>query len=253
MNSPFIEPDWPAPANVLALTTLRQGGHSRAPYASLNLADHVEDDPALVRVNRQVLAQWLPPDSRVQWLTQVHGISVVPAGAIAGCPVADACWSREPGQACTVLTADCLPVLFCSLGGDAVAAAHAGWRGLLGGVLEQTVAALDVAHGQLLAWLGPAIGPASFEVGGEVREAFLAAAAQTSQAATAACFVPRVSNPEYYFADLYALARLRLAASGVTQVFGGEFCTYSDPGRFYSYRRDGQTGRMASIILLKSA
>ena len=248
MTSRWIEADWPAPANVIALTTTRAGGYSAAPYDSFNLAAHVGDAPEAVSANRESLARELSLPSPVQWLSQVHGAEVVQAGRGERCPVADAGWSREPGRACAVLTADCLPVLFCSRAGDAVAAAHAGWRGLLAGVLENTVAAMGVAPGQLLAWLGPAIGPGAFEVGAEVRSAYLAGA--VDPAGTAACFVPNRVRPRHFFADLYSLARVRLQAVGVAAVYGGDVCTFSDSSRFYSYRRDGETGRMASIILL---
>ena len=248
MTSRWIEADWPAPPNVIALTTTRAGGYSAGPYDSFNLAAHVGDAQQAVSANRESLARQLSLPGPVQWLSQVHGAEVVRAGRDERCPVADASWSREPGVVCAVLTADCLPVLFCSRAGDAVAAAHAGWRGLLAGVLDNTVAAMGVAPGQLLAWLGPAIGPGAFEVGAEVRSAYLAGA--KDPAGTAACFVSNSGRPRHFFADLYSLARLRLQAVGVAAVYGGDFCTYSDASRFYSYRRDGETGRMASIILL---
>jgi YfiH family protein len=251
VTSRCIKPAWPAPANVIALTTTRDGGHSVPPYASFNLADHVGDSPLAVSANRESLARELPALTRVQWLSQVHGVAVAQAGQGEPCPVADASWSRDQGRACAVLTADCLPVLFCSVAGDVVAAAHAGWRGLLAGVLENTVAAMVAPPGQLLAWLGPAIGPAVFEVGAEVRAAYLAGAADV--AGTDVCFVPNSANPGHFFADLYGLARLRLGAVGVHHVFGGDLCTFSDASRFYSYRREGETGRMASIILLNSS
>ena len=249
-----IEPDWPAPASVIALSTTRQGGHSRPPFDSFNLALHVGDDPADVAANRAVLQAWLPPGTQVQWLTQVHGRVVVKAGRDTACPEADACWSADPGVACAVLTADCLPVLFCDRGGRRVAAAHAGWRGLLAGVLEATVAAMGVDPGQLMAWLGPAIGPAAFEVGGEVRVAYLAEARSGAEfARVESCFLPRRGSEDRYSADLYALARLRLQQAGVTAIHGGDYCTCSDADRFYSYRRDGRTGRMASLVMLRPA
>ncbi|MCF7201598.1 peptidoglycan editing factor PgeF [Pseudomonas oligotrophica] len=236
----WLLPDWPAPANVRACVTTRAGGVSLAPFETFNLGDHVGDAPAAVAENRQRLQQLL--GCEVSWLAQVHSCDVVPAAVAAGV-VADASWSTERGRACAVLTADCLPVLFCDRAGTRVAAAHAGWRGLAGGVLENTLAALDVAPQELLVWLGPAIGPQAFEVGAEVRQAFVEAHPQASVA-----FVPSV-NAGRFMADLYALARIRLAAQGVAAVHGGGLCTFSDP-RFYSYRRTPQTGRFASLVWL---
>ena len=247
----FIEPNWPAPANIRALSTTRQGGCSAAAFDSFNLAHHVGDDLAAVAANRGVLGGNLPAGTDIQWLTQVHGIQVVAAGDYADYPEADAVWSKDPIKACAVLTADCLPVLFCTVSGDRVAAAHAGWRGLVDGVLEATVAALDTDPLQLMAWLGPAIGPQAFEVGAEVRDRFLAAAPAGDRALVAACFQPSDARSGHYFANLYTLARLRLDSLGITAVFGGGLCTYTDATRFYSYRRDGQTGRMATLILLQ--
>ena len=247
----WIEPDWPAPAGVLALSTTRAGGCSLSPYDSFNLGHYVGDADDAVAGNRALLAQALPQGCSIPWLTQVHGVGVVEAGEGRPYPEADAVWSDRSGVACPILTADCLPVLLCSAAGDVVAAAHAGWRGLLAGVLESTVAAMGVDGGQLLAWLGPAIGPGAFEVGAEVRAAFLDAAQPGQQGLLAACFISNPHGPDHYFADLYALARIRLAAVGVSNIYGGGLCTYSDPQRFFSYRRDGQTGRMASVILLR--
>ncbi|MEZ5504246.1 MAG: peptidoglycan editing factor PgeF [Halioglobus sp.] len=209
------------------------------------------DNEAAVVANRRQLASVLPAGAAVSWLTQVHGTVVIPAESVGAYPVADAQWSRTRGVACAVLTADCLPVLLCSLAGDVVAAAHAGWRGLLAGVLEATVAQMRTPPGQLLAWLGPAIGPAAFEVGPEVRAAFLAAAGPTRARTIAAAFSPSPARQDHYLADLYALARVRLGDCGVSRVHGGDWCTYRDPERFFSYRRDGHTGRMASLILLR--
>jgi purine-nucleoside/S-methyl-5'-thioadenosine phosphorylase / adenosine deaminase len=248
---PCIEPEWPAPDNVYALSTTRRGGCSEAPFDSLNLGDHVGDDARAVARNRAILSSALPTNPGIHWLSQVHGTAVVEAGQAGPMPAADAQWSRSPGAVCTVMTADCLPVLLCSLDGDVVAAAHAGWRGLMAGVLENTVAAMASRPERLLAWLGPAIGPAAFEVGAEVRDAFLASAGPADQADVRGCFVPVENRPGHYLADLYTLARVRLAQSGVTRVFGGGYCTASDSDRFFSYRRDGQTGRMASLILLR--
>lgn len=243
-----IRPDWPAPPSVVALSTVRTGGVSAAPYGSFNLGDHVEDDPLAVIANRERLARHLGVE-RVQWLQQVHGVEAVQAIGATTTPEADAVWTREPELACAVLTADCLPVLFCSQQADVVGAAHAGWRGLVGGVLESTVAAMGVRSDHLLAWLGPAIGPTAFEVGSEVRSAFLDAAPSRHREATSACFAPVKAGT--FMADLPALARLRLSTLGITRVYGGEHCTVSEPERFFSYRRDGRTGRMASVIALR--
>jgi len=250
MNSHCFRPDWSVPDRVIALSTLRTGGCSEPPYASFNLADHVGDDPAAVQANRVLLADQLPPATRVRWLEQVHGTRVIRADGEEATGPADASWTATPGVACAVLTADCLPVLFCNRAGDRVAAAHAGWRGLLAGVLENTVAAMASAPGELLAWLGPAIGPTAFEVGGEVRAAFLDAAAEDCRAATEGCFRPDRARPGHYLADLYRLARLRLQGLGPIAVFGGGDCTLSCEDRYFSYRRDGVTGRMASLILI---
>lgn len=241
----WIEPDWPAPARVRALSTTRDGGVSEGVFAGLNLGAHVGDEPVRVETNRARLQQAASIPGTLNWLNQVHGTAVHGVSNDYGCaPDADAACARDAGQACIVMTADCLPVLFCDRAGTRVAAAHAGWRGLQGGVLEASIAAMGCEPGEILAWLGPAIGPQAFEVGGEVREAFMA-----EQAAAEAAFVPS-PNEGKWLADIYLLARLRLARAGVTAVYGGEHCTFSDSEQFYSYRRDGQTGRMASIIWL---
>ncbi|WP_414705388.1 peptidoglycan editing factor PgeF [Pseudomonas sp.] len=236
----WIVPDWPAPARVKACVTTRAGGVSVAPFDSLNLGTHVGDDPVAVKKNRQRLLSQL--GCKPAWLQQVHGIDVLEA-APETLAEADASWTATPGIACTVMTADCLPALFCDRNGTRVAAAHAGWRGLAAGVLETTLDALAVAPEDTLVWLGPAIGPQAFEVGAEVREAFVSQHAQAAQAFGASL------NPGRYMADIYELARIRLAARGVAAVYGGGFCTYSDP-RFYSYRRAARTGRFASLIWL---
>jgi YfiH family protein len=237
----WIIPGWPAPANVHALCTTRQGGVSAAPYASLNLGDHVGDAPRAVTQNRALLRRHLPADPL--WLNQVHGTTVADAGRLVGTPEADACVAREANQVCAVLTADCLPLLLCDRHGTAVAAAHAGWRGLAEGVIEASVDSMRRDPAALLAWLGPAIGPQAFEVGGEVRERFLA-----HDGAAASAFIPH--GRDKWLADIFRLARLRLAECGITQVSGGDFCTFSEAARFFSYRREGTTGRMASLIWL---
>ncbi|MCW9088263.1 MAG: peptidoglycan editing factor PgeF [Gammaproteobacteria bacterium] len=239
----LIPPSWPAPANVHAAVTTRQGGVSRAPYDSLNLGDHVGDDPTAVAHNRLLLRESLALPSEPHWLSQVHGNCAVDAAdSPSGCE-ADAVFSRDAGEVCAVLTADCLPVLLCDSGGSVVAAVHAGWRGLLDGVIENTVARM-AGWGEILAWLGPAIGPQAFEVGEEVRQAFI-----NEDVATAGAFAP--SPAGRWLADIYALARRRLQRAGVDAIYGGEYCTFSDPERFYSYRRDGVTGRMASLIWME--
>ncbi|WP_260962573.1 peptidoglycan editing factor PgeF [Pseudomonas citri] len=234
----WLIPDWPAPARVKACVTTRAGGVSVAPFDSLNLGDHVDDDPAAVAENRRRLTDQFA--IAPAWLQQVHGIAVVEADPTR-VATADASWTATPGIACTAMTADCLPVLFCNRAGTRVAAAHAGWRGLANGVLEATLDSLQVPADEVLAWLGPAIGPQAFEVGPEVRQAFVAHLPQASQA-----FVPS-HNAGKFLADIYQLARLRLAARGVTAVYGGGLCTVTDP-RFFSYRRNPRTGRFASLV-----
>lgn len=239
--SPWLTPDWPAPANVRACVTTRAGGVSLEPFDSFNLGDHVGDEPAAVAENRRRLTAEL--GCQPAWLSQVHGIDVVEAvpSAVA---TADASWSETRGIACTIMTADCLPALFCDRAGTRVGAAHAGWRGLAGGVLEASVDAMGIAPADLLVWLGPSIGPQAFEVGPEVREAFLADHTEAERA-----FAPS-TNAGKFMADIYELARIRLAAKGVTAVYGGDFCTFTDTERFYSYRRSSRTGRQASLIWL---
>jgi hypothetical protein len=239
-----IIPDWPAPARVKALQTTRQGGVSLAPYDSLNLGNHVGDNPLAVARNRMSLNALLP--SEPVWLEQVHGTAVADADA-AGCRVqADACIARQRGSVCVVMTADCLPVLLCDAQGTVVCAVHAGWKGLAAGVIEAAARAMGVAPHSLMAWLGPAIGQQAFEVGDEVRAAFVAAQPQAASAFTPS---PLVGEGEW-LADIYALARLRLDALGVAQIYGGGHCTYREREKFYSYRRDGATGRMGAFIWL---
>ena len=251
-NREWIIPDWPAPPNVRSLVTTRIGGVSQGIYASLNLGDHVGDDPRFVAENRARLREWTvhigdgAAACSPVWLNQVHGTRVVDAAALsadAKVPEADAAFSRKAGAACVVMTADCLPVLLCDDAGSVVAAAHAGWRGLLAGVLEATIAAMGPVDGKLLAYLGPAIGPQTFEVGDEVRSAFVAADAHA-----AAAF--KASGQGKWLADIYALARQRLLAQGVEGIYGGSCCTVREADRFFSYRRDRQTGRMATMIWL---
>lgn len=241
----WLIPDWPAPANIKAFVTTRSGGISRPPFDGLNFAKHVGDDAEQVELTRQCLMQSLGLNKAPQWINQVHGVAVVDARSDGLVPDADASFSRDPGQACTVLTADCLPVFFCDRAGSAVAVAHAGWKGLCDGMLEATVQALiesGIAATEILAWIGPGIGPNSFEVGPEVRDAFISKDAKAEQA-----FQPKADK---WLGDLYLIARQRLANVGVSQVYGGGFDTYTDP-RFYSFRRDNVTGRFLSIIWLE--
>lgn len=250
----LIEPDWPAPGGVRALSTTRLGGTSLAPWSSLNLGDHVGDDPLAVQSNRRRLRQLLPDEPR--WLRQVHGVRCVDAAKIEVDATADAAFTRQRGVVCAVMTADCLPVLLCDENASVVGIAHAGWRGLAGGVIEAIVAAMDVQGERLMAWLGPAIGPSAFEVGDEVRAAFIAVDGAASEA-----FVPATGGK--WLCNIYLLARQRLARLGIRRVTGARSaipgrqsqgavsCTVSEPQRFFSYRRDGVTGRMASLIWLE--
>ena len=252
-----ITPQWPAPANVGAAITLRSGGCSRAPFDQSNLALHVQDQPQDVFANRRSLVQSLSLPAQPLWLDQVHGTDIVYVSEVyvpeaVDTARADGSYSDQAGAACVVLTADCLPVLFCDRAGTQVAAAHAGWRGLCGGILRKTVATFKQSPEQLLAYLGPAIGPQVFEVGGEVLQAFLDQAQNPQQQqAINAAFSAQRSAEGKYLADLYALARAELQASGVRQIYGGDYCSYSDSERFYSYRRAPKTGRNGSLIWLR--
>lgn len=242
MIAGLVRPDWPAPPNVRAFATTRRGGVSTGPWASLNLGDRCGDEPSNVAGNRALLLRELPAPPL--WLRQVHGAGVaVHAGEPAAGAECDAAVAFEPRRVCAVLTADCLPVLFCDRAGSRVAAAHAGWRGLAGGVLQATVRALAAEPGELMAWLGPAIGPQAYEVGQDVLDAFTAEGRHSFRAA----FRPRGDR---WLLDLYGAARIALAEAGVDAVYGGGFCTLGEPERFYSFRRDGVTGRMASLAWL---
>lgn len=242
MSLELIMPDWPAPPAVRAAFTTRAGGISSAAHAGLNLGRHCGDDAAAVAENHRLLTSALQLPQTPGWLRQVHGTQVIEWPTALVEPEADAAFTRQPGVVCAVQAADCLPVLLCADDGSRVAAAHAGWRGLCSGVLERTVAALDCDPARLLAWLGPAIGPEAFEVGDEVRAAFVAA-----NPAAAACFRPGRA-PGKHYGDLFALARQRLARAGLRRIYGGGLSTYADPARFYSFRRDGICGRMAALI-----
>lgn len=248
VTAPFFEPDWPAPANVKAISTLRSGGASEAPFHSLNLGLHVGDVAATVLANRQRLQALSAMPQSVAWLEQVHGNHVIELGARTHFhqpPTADASYTCTTGAVCIVMTADCLPLLLCDRQGTQVAAIHAGWRGLQAGIIEETVSRFQCPAKQLLVWLGPAISQAAFEVGSEVRAAFVA-----EQAAAEGAFI--AAQQGKFFADIYQLARLRLQALGIEAIFGGDRCTYSEPAEFFSYRRDGQTGRQASAIWLQA-
>jgi len=245
----LITPVWPAPENVRAFSSTRQGGVSAAPWNQLNLGGHVNDNPQNVAANRQRLADYLGLSAqRFAWLNQVHGTVVVKATTqnLNQLPPADASYTREPGVVCAILTADCLPVILCDRAGTVVGAAHAGWRSLCGGVLESLIIQMAEPAENLMVWFGPAIGPSQFEVGPEVHQAFID---HSSQAASA--FASQGARSGHYMADIYQLATQRLQQAGVSSINGGGLCTVSDPQRFYSYRRDGQTGRMATLIALQ--
>jgi polyphenol oxidase len=243
----FLIPKWPAPRRVRAAFSMRRGGVSAPPFDSLNVGSHVGDQAAAVAENRRLLRAALRLPDEPTWMQQVHGVEVLDLDGAPKLPEhgsADAALTRRGGHVCAVQVADCLPVLLAARDGSAIAAAHAGWRGLAAGVLERTVTKLAADPSKLIAWLGPGIGMAHFEVGHEVRNAFLA-----HDAAAALAFH---SNPRgRWQCDLVALAKARLAALGVTAVSGGEWCTYADAGRFFSYRRDGRCGRMAAFIWLE--
>lgn len=243
----FIQPQWPAPANVKALQTTRMGGVSAASFTSLNFGAHVGDDPIAVAANRQLLSLYLP--SEPVWVNQVHGVEVIDAAVSSCLQNADASFTTKPNVVCVTMTADCLPVLLCDKKGNVVAAVHAGWRGLCDGVIEAAVAKMQVPASEILVWLGPAIGPKAFEVGDEVREQFIE---KDCQAALA--FKP---HGDKWLCNIYLIARQRLNAFGVTEIYGAsmneDFCTYTDDERFFSFRRDNVTGRMASMIWLESS
>lgn len=254
MAADWIAPDWPAPLNVRAVSTTRSGGVSRGPYASFNLGAHVGDDQRAVAENRLQLRAELRLSREPRWLAQVHGASVATLeGSVSQqaddnpekSRTGDGAVTRTHGLACAVMTADCLPVLLCDRAGKTVAAAHGGWRGLAAGILENTLAAMRVPPAEILAWLGPAIGPEAYEVGDEVRAALIRDHADADQA-----FEPRAAGK--WLCDLYQIASQRLRRAGVTHIYGGGFCTYSDHERFFSYRRDGECGRMATLTWLES-
>ena len=262
LESTFIVPNWPAPANVKALQTTRNGGVSTAPYNSLNFGEHVKDHPLHLAQNRQLLSQFVP--SEPVWLNQVHGITVIDAADTSCAPSADASYATRKNVVCVTMTADCLPILICDKAGTAVASIHAGWRSLCDGVIEATVKKMPVNASQLMAWLGPAIGPNAFEVGGEVRVQFIQKGLDLGISEVEAAFKPtnkpssENQEQDKWLADIYKIATQRLNNLGVTQVYGGgqdehqdeHWCTHTDENRFFSFRRDGVTGRMATLIWL---
>ena len=252
-NLDFITPSWPAPKNVHALQTNRHKGHSHAPFDSLNFGMHVNDNPIYVAQNRQLLSQFLP--SEPVWLNQVHGVNIVDAANTNCVADADASFTTRNNVVCVIMTADCLPVLLCDRAGTTVVAVHAGWRGLCDGALEASIGAAcraaQIKPADLMAWLGPAIGPSAFEVGRELREQFIAKDGQAE-----AAFKAHGDNQKQdkWLCDIYKIAKQRLNSLGVTQIYGGDidenFCTFTQKEQFFSYRRDGVTGRMASLIWL---
>ncbi|MBU6508981.1 MAG: peptidoglycan editing factor PgeF [Gammaproteobacteria bacterium] len=244
MAADWITPDWPAPATVRAVSTTRSGGVSKGAYASFNLGAHVGDDPRAVAENRLFLRSELNLSREPRWLKQVHGGRVVNLTGGEVREPCDAAVARSAGEICVIMTADCLPVLFCDRRGETVAAAHCGWRSLTAGILENTLAAMRVPSEEILAWLGPAIGPDVYQVGDDVRAALTAEQPEAEQA-----FEPQ--RPGRWLCDLCQLASQRLRRAGVTHIYGGGFCTYSDRERFFSYRRDGECGRMANLIWIE--
>jgi len=240
----WVVPDWNAPSGVRAFVTTRHGGTSTGAYASMNLGTRSGDDPVAVARNRRIVHDLLPSTPR--WMAQVHGTHVADLDRMsdAQVPAADAVVLGARGLVGVVLTADCMPLFLCDRGGKRAGVAHAGWRGMASGIIESAVHALNVAPAEVVAWMGPTIGPAAFEVGPEVREAFLAADPEAQ-----AAFAPH--TPGKYLADLYALARRRLERAGVAEVSGGGFCTYREPDRFFSYRREKMSGRMGAFIWME--
>lgn len=243
INQHLIYPDWPAPANVHAVSTTRLGGCSQDRFTSLNLGFHTQDDAKAVRANRERLYQTLELSEEPAWLTQIHGNRVVDVANMEPETRADAALARQSGKACVVMTADCLPILLCDHNGQCVAAVHAGWRGLASEIIPATITAMNIPGEQLMAWLGPAIGPEAFEVGDEVREQFISLDSKNQ-------YYFKPSPNKRWLADIYALARHQLQTLSVMSIYGGGYCTVRDAERFYSYRRDGSSGRMASLIWL---
>jgi len=244
--SGFLYPDWPAPSAVKAVMTTRSGGVSESPFDSMNLGDHVQDKPQHVDKNRSLLIDQLALPNPPVWLTQVHGTTVLDHSTASNGDEADAIVAHQAKQVCAIMTADCLPVLFCNRQGTVVAGAHAGWRGLASGVLESTIASMNCDAKEIMVWLGAAIGPQAFEVGSEVKQAFVDSHQESESAFS-------VKTNGKYLADIYQLARIRLEKAGVEvgSIYGGGECTYSQSDLYFSYRRESQTGRMASLIWLE--
>nr|WP_143413748.1 peptidoglycan editing factor PgeF [Haemophilus paracuniculus] len=243
---PVITPTWNAPPQIKGFTTTRQGGVSEAPFDSLNLGSHVQDDPQAVALNRQRLVEQHRLPQAPLYLNQTHSTKVIHLPYEGQDFEADAVYTNQPNQVCLVMTADCLPVLFCNQDGTEVAAAHAGWRGLCDGVLEQTVKQFACPPNEIIAWLGPAISQKAFQVGQEVIDQFCAFDPQAAQA-----FVPDPTASGKFLGNLYQIAQQRLNKLGISQISGGDYCTYTDSQRFFSYRSEGKTGRMATLVWIE--
>ncbi|MBS0359148.1 MAG: peptidoglycan editing factor PgeF [Proteobacteria bacterium] len=239
----IIQPNWPLPKNIFAASTTRRGGFSTGIYESLNLGDHVDDDPKIVQANREKLKTFLKLPSDPLWMNQVHGNRVISASNYLPNISADACVSHSAREVCIVMTADCLPILLCHRNGSKIAAIHGGWKSLVQNIVENTIAAMNTDPHELMVWLGPAIGPEVYEVGDEVREQFLAKDKKHE-----AAFKPSVN--QRWLANLYLLATQQLQTLGITEIYGGNYCTYSMKETFFSHRRDGKTGRMATLIFM---
>ena len=251
-NFKTIIPDWDVPADVVAAITTRTGGVSRHPYASLNLSRHVGDCASDVDENLRLLTDQYPQQLQWQWLQQTHGGEARRVDKLSAALAADGLSTSVPGLACCLLTADCLPVFIAARDGGEVAMAHAGWRGLVAGILEHTVASCSTPAREMVAWLGPAIGACHFEVGSDVKESFIAIAqSPEDQEALEKCFTAS-ENPGKYLSDLYGIAKFKLTQLGIDRICGGDYCTFCEPELFYSFRRDGITGRMVSIIYIRS-
>jgi YfiH family protein len=246
----LITPDWPAPSTVRSCITTRMGGVSDAPYTSNNLGLHVGDDQGRVLQNRQALVQQLQLAHTPQWLEQIHGVKVIHAKTDSVVRTADGSYTNQLGVVCAVMTADCLPIFLCDKQGTQVAVVHCGWRSLAKGICERALQKFSVGGHEIIAYLGPAISQAHFEVGVDVLDAFFKGArTPAQQEQIAAAFIPG-NRPLHFYADIYALARAELQSLGVTAMYGGDYCTYAQEELFFSYRRDGKTGRMASLIWL---